>query len=205
MSAARDEILTRVARAGRSSSADVFEGTYLRAGSLDEAGRVRLLASRVEEYGARVVVAADVRQAVDEILGAEGASRVGIAPDLPEALRPMTVTLVEDRALTSEALDGLDGVVTTCAVACATTGTFAVDGGPGQGRRALTLVPDLHVCVVRRDQIVETVPELVAALEPSITADRPVVLVSGPSATSDIELARVEGVHGPRRLIVVIA
>ena len=86
----------------------------------------------------------------------------------------------------------------------AEAGTIAFDGGEGQGRRAVTLVPDLHVCVVRQEQVVETVPELIARLAPSAREGRPIVLVSGPSATSDIELERVEGVHGPRRLVVVI-
>ena len=91
-----------------------------------------------------------------------------------------------------------------CAAACADTGTIAFDGGPGQGRRAITLVPDLHVCVVRAEQVVETVPELFARLEASAREGRPIVLVSGPSATSDIGFERVEGVHGPRRLVVVL-
>jgi L-lactate dehydrogenase complex protein LldG len=112
---------------------------------------------------------------------------------------------VEDSGLSPRELDALDGAVTTCAAACAETGTIALDGGPGQGRRALSLVPDLHVCVVQAEQVVETVPELVAALEPSAREGRPITLVSGPSATSDIELNRVEGVHGPRRLVVVVA
>lgn len=208
MSAAREEILARIARAN-ARVADVAAVTpadpgYRRGGTLDEDERVRLFATRVEEYGARVVVAGDDGEAVARVLADEGAERVGVAHDLPVPLRPSSVTVIVDGGLAPEDLDGLDCVVTTCAGACATTGTFALDGGPGQGRRALTLVPDLHVCIVRRAQIVETVPELLAMLEPSARAGRPIVLVSGPSATSDIELARVEGVHGPRRLVVVV-
>ena len=112
--------------------------------------------------------------------------------------------LVEDDGISPHELDELDGALTTCAAACAVTGTIALDGGPGQGRRALTLLPDLHVCIVREDQIVETVPELVRRLEDAATEGRALVLVSGPSATSDIELQRVEGVHGPRRLVVIV-
>jgi L-lactate dehydrogenase complex protein LldG len=94
----------------------------------------------------------------------------------------------------------VDTVLTGCALAIAETGTIVLDGGPESGRRALTLVPDHHVCVVRADQVVATVPDAIAALR----ADAPLTLVSGPSATSDIELNRVEGVHGPRRLDVVV-
>ena len=159
----------------------------------------------MRDYRATVVVTADPRAAAAEAFAAAGAARVGIAADLDPALRPAGVELVEDDGLAPRELDALDGALTTCAPACAETGTIALDGGPGQGRRALSLVPDLHVCVVRAETIVETVPELVAALEPSAREGRPIVLVSGPSATSDIELQRVEGVHGPRRLVVIVA
>ncbi len=106
-----------------------------------------------------------------------------------------------DDGLSARELDALDGVVTASAVAIAETGTIVLDGSPDCGRRAISLVPDLHVCVVRVSDIVQTVPEGLALLDPT----RPLTFVSGPSATSDIELDRVEGVHGPRRLVVVLA
>ena len=166
---------------------------------------VALFVDRVEEAGGVVVIADAARAAVASTLEEHGASRVVVAPDLEPDLRPGGVELVDDHGLTPAELDALDGAVTTCAVACADTGTFALDGGPGQGRRAITLVPDLHVCVVRRGQVVETVPELFERLAPSAREGRPIVLVSGPSATSDIGFERVEGVHGPRRLVIVLA
>jgi L-lactate dehydrogenase complex protein LldG len=159
----------------------------------------------VEESGATVVGAADVRSAIAAALAEQGASRVVVAPDLPPELRPDGVELIEDDRLAADELDRLDAALTTCALACADTGTIALDGGPGQGRRAITLVPDLHVCLVARRQIVATVPDLFERLAESAGAGRPIVLVSGPSATSDIGFERVEGVHGPRRLVVVLA
>ena len=127
--------------------------------------------------------------------------RLAVPLDLPDAWRPHGVELARDGGLASADLDALDGALTGCLLAIAETGTIVLDCGPAQGRRALTLVPDLHLCVVFADQIVGTVPE---AFE-RISVERPVTFVSGPSATSDIELSRVRGVHGPRRLDVVIA
>ena len=110
-----------------------------------------------------------------------------------------------DSKLTHQQLDESDGVITTCAFAVAQTGTIILDAGEGQGRRALTLVPDYHLCIVREDQIVELVPEGFLLVGSSVMKEgRPITFISGPSATSDIELSRVEGVHGPRRLEIII-
>jgi L-lactate dehydrogenase complex protein LldG len=135
-------------------------------------------------------------------LADRGARRIVVPAGLPaEWLAGADVELVrDDPPLDVHTLDQLDGVVTGCAVAVAATGTIILDGAPDQGRRALTLVPDYHLCVVRLDQVVGAVPEALARLD----GVRPITMISGPSATSDIELSRVEGVHGPRTLEVVL-
>jgi len=202
---AREAVLARVRSAlGDAPVVPAVPRGYRSSGSRSREEVVDLFVERVRDYRATVALTDDPRATVEEALREQGASRVGVAVDLDLSLRPRIPELVDDALLTPRVLDGLDGAVTTCAAGCAETGTIALDGGPGQGRRALSLVPDLHVCVIRADDIVETVPELVARLEPSAREGRPIVLVSGPSATSDIELNRVEGVHGPRRLVVVI-
>jgi L-lactate dehydrogenase complex protein LldG len=145
------------------------------------------LVERIEDYKATVTVTDDPEAAIAEALQRHGAT------DVVRADRG-------DQRADPRALDRVDGVVTTCFLAIAETGTIVLDHGPGQGTRAQSLVPDLHVCVVRADQVVAAVPDAIAALR----ADAPLTLVSGPSATSDIELNRVEGVHGPRRLDVVV-
>lgn len=200
MSDARDEMLARIRAALADAEPAAVERRYREVGSLDRAEVVARFVERVEDYGATVVRSSDPAKEAAKLL----AGRVVVAPDLPAALRPIGVEVVEDNGLSAQDLDEIDSALTTCVAACAETGSIALDGGPGQGRRAITLVPDQHVCIVRLADIVETVPELVDRLAPSARAGRPIVIVSGPSATSDIELERVEGVHGPRRLVVVL-
>lgn len=201
---AREVVLRRI-RAGTGSAVTAeVSRTYRVTGSASAAERERRFVERVEDYGATVLETERPAEAVRDALAAHAARRVGVAADLDGALLPEGIEAVVDDGLTPLELDALDAAVTTCAAACAETGTIALDGGPGQGRRALTLVPDLHVCVVRRADVVETVPELLDRLGPGAAEGRAIVLVSGPSATSDIELTRVEGVHGPRRLVVVL-
>jgi L-lactate dehydrogenase complex protein LldG len=166
-------------------------------------------AERVADYSARVTrcgaAEREITAAVGEACARHGARRLAVPADLPEAWIPEGVEpLRDDPPLTVGALDGADGALTGAAAAIAETGTIVLDGGATQGRRALTLVPDLHVCVVRAADIAASVPALFAALGDT-AGRRPVTFISGPSATSDIELRRVEGVHGPRRLEVVIA
>jgi L-lactate dehydrogenase complex protein LldG len=156
---------------------------------------------RVSDYGARVVHTgeASVAACIGALLGDAAAGDVVVAAGLPEGWAPAGAG-ADDASVTWDRLDNAAAVVTTCAAAIAETGTIVLDGGAGQGRRALTLIPDHHVCVVRAAQITGNVAEILGRLDPT----RPLTWVSGPSATSDIELARVQGVHGPRRLDVVV-
>lgn len=159
--------------------------------------------ARLHHYEARTrrVPADELTASVREALQERGARRV-VAPDgVPEAWLETIEPLRDTPPLDPHALDQSDGVITTCAVAIAETGTLVLDGSAGMGRRSLSLVPDYLLCVVRAEQIVGSVPEAIAKLDPV----RPLTFISGPSATVDIELVRVGGVHGPRHLEVIIA
>jgi L-lactate dehydrogenase complex protein LldG len=209
MSEAREVILARVRRAlpEQRPAVDIPREYRRTSGDLGRTGLVARFAERVAEYRAcvRVVEGAQVAATVGDILAAHDAQRMLLPEGVPAEWLPLGVEGLGDPG-GAAALDAADGVLTTCALAVAETGTIALDGGSGQGRRALTLVPDLHVCVVREHQIVGLVPEAVARLAAVVRARRaPITLIAGPSATSDIELSRVEGVHGPRRLEVVVA
>ncbi|MEU1127303.1 LUD domain-containing protein [Streptomyces sp. NPDC005899] len=172
--------------------------------TLPDGERLALLTDRLVDYKAEVHPCTSDRTAevIAEVLRKHGARRIGVPPGLDTRwLAAYDGEVRTDSAgIPAPELDALDGVVTGSAVSCAETGTVFLDGSPDQGRRALSLVPDLHVCVVDLSSVVAGVPEAVARLVP----ERPTTLISGPSATSDIELERVEGVHGPRTLAVVI-
>jgi L-lactate dehydrogenase complex protein LldG len=160
---------------------------------------IGLLADRLADYKAVVHRSADIAGTVAAIL-AEAGPRVVVPPGLDPAWLPPAAEVLRDDGLSADTLAGLDGVVTAAAVAVAETGTIVLDASPDQGRRIISLLPDLHICVLRPEQVVASVPEALARLDPT----RPLTWISGPSATSDIELDRVEGVHGPRRLHVII-
>lgn len=202
---ARAEVLERIRKAlgDRPAVPEIPQTAGLRP-VLGQPELLELFAERVAEYRATVhrTSAASLATVVAEIMGGWGARRLVVPDGVPgEWLAATDVAQVGDvPPLTVDALDALDGVITSCTVGVAETGTIVLDGGAGQGRRVLSLLPDRHLCVIRADQIVQDVPEALARLDPR----RPMTWISGPSATSDIELQRVEGVHGPRVLDVVI-
>jgi L-lactate dehydrogenase complex protein LldG len=160
---------------------------------------VELFAQRAADYRATIhrTTAADLAEAV---AAAAGGRRLAVPAGIPSDWTAGLSTVVDEPPLDTAELDRTEGVLTAAAVAIALTGTVVLDAGPDQGRRALTLLPDLHLCVVRTDQIVGTVSEALARLDPT----RPLTWISGPSATSDIELSRIEGVHGPRNLHILV-
>jgi L-lactate dehydrogenase complex protein LldG len=200
---ARDEVLARVRAAlqGAPPPPEVLRD-YRTVGTPAGTDLVAVLVNRLEDYKASVhrSTADALSAVVAVVLEQRGADRVVVPPGLPPEWTAGAQTTIDDGALGPHDLDRFDGVVTACAAAVAETGTIVLDASPDQGRRAITLVPDLHVCIVRADQIVASVPEVLHRLDPS----RPLTFISGPSATSDIELERIEGVHGPRTLDVVL-
>ncbi len=215
---ARDDILGRVRSALRPSGAEpppaggISEPPSARLGlrpetaphpteTVEEGDIVALFVARVEDYRA-VVVRCGPDEVADRIReGLSDGTRVVVPAGFPNAWLPDGVDRVaDDPPLTAYDLDEIDAVVTTAALGIAVTGTIVLDHDRGQGRRALSLVPDRHVCVVTADQVVADLPDAMRRLDPL----RPLTWISGPSATSDIELDRVEGVHGPRNLHVIV-
>jgi L-lactate dehydrogenase complex protein LldG len=208
----RERILGRVRRAladvpgGEPSYEEAVGRGYLREhGERSIEETVELLAENLADYRAIVhrTDAEELPLLIMRLLAARGPQYVLVPPGLPpEWMSAADPTRFHDRAVsTPHELDKVESVVTGCALAIAETGTIVLDGSPDQGRRRITLVPDHHICVVRvPEQVVSSVPQAMARLDPA----RPLTWISGPSATSDIELDRVEGVHGPRTLDIVV-
>ena len=210
LSGAREDILSRIRQlAGGSAQTrardyDAIPRTYVQNGTRDEAQRVELFFGRLRDYDSAVYTCrlSEIASSIGQILGARQLRRLLIPTAfLPEWL-PAGLEFVSDNALTNLGMDSADGVLTGCALAIASTGTIVLRHSAEDGRRALTLIPDYHLCVVFENQIVETVPEGIRAMSPFSTA--PITTISGPSATSDIEMTRIKGVHGPRTLDVLL-
>jgi L-lactate dehydrogenase complex protein LldG len=205
VSGARAEVLGRIRAAlGAGVAVPEVPRAYRGAGA-GSGDVVERFCERAAEYRASVtrLVGDDLVGTVARLCEQRAARRIA-APPGSRYVIPGVEVVVDDPQLSPRALDALDGVLTGCALAIADTGTIVLDGGERSGRRALTLVPDWHICVVEAESIVAGVPDAIAALAPTAAEGRPITLVSGPSATSDIELDRVEGVHGPRTLDVLV-
>jgi L-lactate dehydrogenase complex protein LldG len=195
---AREEILAKV----RSAIAGADQKAIPRDYRTTTPDGLNEFLERLAHYEARAIhtTEADIPATIASTL-AERQARNIIAPDgVPDGWLTTVSQIKDTPPLDHDSLDASDGVVTTCALAIAQTGTIVLDGGPGMGRRALTLLPDYHLCVVRTAQIVPSVPEAINKLDPT----RPLTFISGPSATVDIEMVRVKGVHGPRTLDVIL-
>lgn len=208
--AAKRAILGRIrdALGPRSAAADAeylaIGRDYQQAGDLPPAACIELFVERLEHYQVGVYRSAPgmVAQAVGEALAARAIARLVVPAGVPREWLPPSLAVVEDAGLSHADLDAVAGVLTGCSVAIAATGTIVLRHGAAEGRRALTLVPDYHLCVVFADRIVQTVPEAVQRLSASVP--ELVTTISGPSATADIEMTRIRGVHGPRTLDVVV-
>jgi len=210
--AARIEILRRI-RAATGIAADPaaieaawrgIQRDYRRTGSVDRAGLVHLLEDRLLDYDAGVYRTGPegIRSLVGRILSERGKVKMAVPEGTPLDWLPEGVEFVEDTRGDVAAIDACDGVLTSATLAIAETGTIVLQDAPGQGRRAVTLLPDYHLCVVDAADIVQTVPEAMALLQS--TARRATTFFSGPSATADIEMTRIKGVHGPRFVDVIL-
>lgn len=210
MSAAREEIMKRIREAKGSSTAETAAASYVgidrsyqSAAELSREAILHLFEERLRDYDANVyrIDAMEAGATVEKILRSRGIQRVLVPEGLPEEWK-QGAEFVVDREFATAELDGFSAVMTTATVGIAETGTIVLQSAPGQGRRAITLVPDYHLCVLPAASVVETVVEAMRLLE--ATKDLPTTFFSGPSATADIEMTRIKGVHGPRFVDVVL-
>lgn len=183
---------------------NIFDGSYRRAGSMGLLDRIALFKDRLEEYGSAVHRCSrdDVAATVREILSASKRRNMVIPDGIPPDWLPDGISFTVGDRFSPQEIDRFEGVLTGCTVAIALTGSIVLQNAPAQGPRVLSLVPDYHLCVVLTEQIVETVPEAFDRI--AATATLPTTFISGPSATADIEMTRIKGVHGPRFLDVLI-
>lgn len=211
-SAARTEILRRI-RVATGPEADRvaieaewrgIDRAYKQAASVDRAGLLHQLEDRLRDYDAGVyrTSSAGIAALVSSILSERGKQTMAVPSGIPVEWLPAGVTFVEDTRGDVSILDACEGVLTSATLAIAETGTIVLQDAPGQGRRAVTLLPDYHLCLVDAANIVQTVPEAIALLQP--TAHLATTFFSGPSATADIEMTRIKGVHGPRFVDVIL-
>jgi L-lactate dehydrogenase complex protein LldG len=206
----RSEILARIRHAlggrpaSRAAEYSALPRTYHVDGTLDAPGRLALFVERLEHYQVHVYrcTSSEIAATVGRALAAQDKRRLVAPQDLDRAWLPPGVEFVPDFELTYGDLDASEGVLTGCTLGIALTGSLVLCHGRGEGRRALTLIPDYHLCIVNADQIVETVPEAMRRLQ--TLQPRMITTIAGPSATADIEMTRIRGVHGPRTLEVIV-
>lgn len=206
----REEILARIRGAKpaaletRTTDYTRIHRPYIQSGSIPRESMLHLLTKRLEDYDAVVYrcTAAELPDKIGEAMKARCKTKLVASPSLPSMWLADPSSAVHDHSLTHIELDACEGAITGCAVAVAATGTIILTHEPGEARRALTLIPDYHLCVVFAEQVVETVPEGFRRVAKRAIA--PVTTISGPSATADIEMTRIKGVHGPRSLDVIL-
>jgi L-lactate dehydrogenase complex protein LldG len=208
--AAREAILQRIrTRLGKpatdaATEHQAIQRLYARASTLSAEDRLRLFLDRLVDYDAQVVrtTSQQIAGAVGELLASRDQHAMLVPAEIPAAWLPQGVRILVDDQLDYDAMNQVPTVLTACTVGIARTGTILLQHDAPEGRRALTLIPDFHICVIYASQIVETVPEGIARI--SKRSEQPITFISGPSATSDIEMTRIRGVHGPRHLGIVI-
>jgi L-lactate dehydrogenase complex protein LldG len=208
---AREEILAKIRGALGVTATDPAASyarvsrSYQRVGKLDATACLNLLVDRLLDYDCEVLQVndeADLPGAIAAALLGGAADRALVAPSFPKSWLPADFHFTEDRHLITANIEGAPAVVTTCEAAVAATGTIFLVHGRQQARRVLTLLPNHHICLIRRDQVYELLPEAIAAIK--LDAAKPITTISGPSATSDIEMTRIRGVHGPRQLTAIL-